>query len=92
MMNLIVFYSNIPNFTFLLGLCIMAENINRMRYMSHFKAVHRGASFAGSRTSEVRQLKPDAWGFLCPVHTPDGAPCGLLNHFSTTCQVHSKFY
>lgn len=23
------------------GLCIIAENINRMRYMSHFKAVHR---------------------------------------------------
>lgn len=24
------------------GLVIMAENINRMRYMSHFRAVHRG--------------------------------------------------
>ena len=23
------------------GLTIMAENINRMRYMSHFRAVHR---------------------------------------------------
>ena len=65
----------------------MAENINRMRYMSHFRAVHRGASFLDSRTSEVRQLKPDAWGFLCPVHTPDGAPCGLLNHLSSSCQI-----
>lgn len=27
-------------------------------------------------------------GFLCPVHTPDGAPCGLLNHMSASCQVH----
>jgi DNA-directed RNA polymerase I subunit RPA2 len=26
-------------------------------------------------------------GFLCPVHTPDGAPCGLLNHLSHTCQI-----
>lgn len=69
----------------------MAENINRMRYMSHFRAVHRGAAFADSRSSEVRQLKPDAWGFLCPVHTPDGSPCGLLNHFSSTCQVLSSF-
>lgn len=26
-------------------------------------------------------------GFLCPVHTPDGSPCGLLNHLSHTCQI-----
>lgn len=72
---------------FRLGLSIVAENINRMRYMSHFRAVHRGASFMTSRSSDVRQLKPDAWGFLCPVHTPDGSPCGLLNHLSSTCEV-----
>ncbi|XP_064213291.1 DNA-directed RNA polymerase I subunit RPA2 [Tribolium castaneum] len=69
------------------GLTIVAENINRMRYMSHFKAVHRGAFFQEMRTTEVRQLLPDAWGFICPVHTPDGAPCGLLNHLTTNCSV-----
>ena len=26
-------------------------------------------------------------GFLCPVHTPDGAPCGLLNHMAADCKV-----
>ena len=26
-------------------------------------------------------------GFLCPVHTPDGTPCGLLNHLSANAQV-----
>ena len=26
-------------------------------------------------------------GFLCPVHTPDGAPCRLLNHLSANTQV-----
>src|ERR1043166_2076912 len=26
-------------------------------------------------------------GFLCPVHTPDGAPCGLLNHLSHSCRI-----
>lgn len=72
------------------GLSIIAENINRMRYMSHFRAIHRGASFMTSRSSEVRQLKPDAWGFLCPVHTPDGSPCGLLNHLTSTCHVVNK--
>uniref|UniRef100_A0A146LJQ4 DNA-directed RNA polymerase subunit beta n=1 Tax=Lygus hesperus TaxID=30085 RepID=A0A146LJQ4_LYGHE len=69
------------------GLVIIAENINRMRYMSHFKAVHRGSFFQDMRTTEARQLLPDAWGFICPVHTPDGAPCGLLNHLSKDCQV-----
>ncbi|POW20966.1 hypothetical protein PSHT_02864, partial [Puccinia striiformis] len=28
-----------------------------------------------------------AWGFLCPVHTPDGSPCGLLNHFAHKCKI-----
>ena len=26
-------------------------------------------------------------GFLCPVHTPDGTPCGLLNHLAASCRV-----
>ena len=26
-------------------------------------------------------------GFLCPVHTPDGSPCGLLNHLSHMCRI-----
>lgn len=57
------------------GLVIMAENINRMRYMSHFRAVHRGSYFEKMRTTEARQLLPDAWGYICPVHTPDGSVC-----------------
>ena len=28
----------------------------------------------------------ESWGFLCPVHTPDGAPCGLLLHLSQFAQ------
>ena len=39
------------------------------------------------RTTEARQLLPDAWGFICPVHTPDGTPCGLLNHLTIDCVV-----
>lgn len=69
------------------GLTIVAENINRMRYMSHFRSVHRGAFFMEMRTTEARQLLPDAWGFICPVHTPDGTPCGLLNHLTMDCIV-----
>jgi len=26
-------------------------------------------------------------GFICPIHTPDGAPCGLLNHLTMNCII-----
>ena len=39
------------------------------------------------RTTEVRALLPDAWGFICPVHTPDGSPCGLLNHLAMPVEL-----
>ena len=71
------------------GMTIMAENINRMRYMSHFRAIHRGSFFQEMRTTEVRALLPDAWGFICPAHTPDGSPCGLLNHFSMPVKLET---
>lgn len=69
------------------GFCIVAEKLNFWRYLSHFRAVHRGQYFAKMRTTTVRKLLPEAWGFLCPVHTPDGAPCGLLNHLTAMCEV-----
>nr|XP_042900006.1 DNA-directed RNA polymerase I subunit RPA2 isoform X2 [Parasteatoda tepidariorum] len=69
------------------GLVILADKLNFWRYLSHFRSVHRGAFFAEMRTTTVRKLLPEAWGFLCPVHTPDGTPCGLLNHMAAQCQV-----
>lgn len=69
------------------GLAVMAEKINFWRFLSHFRAIHRGAFFTEMRTTACRKLYPEAWGFLCPVHTPDGAPCGLLNHLAENCVV-----
>ena len=69
------------------GFTIVAERLNFWRYLSHFRSIHRGAFFAQLRTTTVRKLLPDAWGFLCPVHTPDGSPCGLLNHLTRGCVV-----
>lgn len=37
------------------------------------------------KTTTVRKLLPESWGFMCPVHTPDGSPCGLLNHITLSC-------
>ncbi|RUS91554.1 hypothetical protein EGW08_000669 [Elysia chlorotica] len=69
------------------GFSVLADKLNFMRYISHFRAVHRGSFFTEMRTTAVRKLLPEAWGFLCPVHTPDGTPCGLLNHLAANCMV-----
>ena len=61
--------------------------MNYLRYLSHFRSVHRGAVFTEIRTTSVRKLTPESWGFLCPVHTPDGSLCGLLNHLAFLCEV-----
>ncbi|KAF7139126.1 hypothetical protein RHSIM_Rhsim07G0068800 [Rhododendron simsii] len=73
------------------GMTVQAERLNFLRFISHFRAVHRGASFAGLRTTSVRKLLPESWGFLCPVHTPDGEPCGLLNHMACNCRITSYY-
>jgi len=49
--------------------------------------VHRGSYFTEMKTTEVRKLLPEQFGFVCPVHTPDGSPCGLLNHISKSSKV-----
>ena len=70
------------------GFCVVAEKINFYRFISHFRMIHRGNFFAQLKTTTVRKLLPESWGFLCPVHTPDGSPCGLLNHLAHQCEVH----
>ncbi|XP_053642694.2 DNA-directed RNA polymerase I subunit RPA2 isoform X1 [Cherax quadricarinatus] len=69
------------------GLTVIMEHLNRMRDLSHLRAIHRGAYFMGTKTIQPRRLTGEAWGFICPVHTPDGAPCGLLNHLAQNCIV-----
>lgn len=69
------------------GYTIVAERLNLFRYMSHFQSVHRGQFFTTMKTTTVRKLLPESWGFLCPVHTPDGGPCGLLNHMAKDAVV-----
>jgi DNA-directed RNA polymerase I subunit RPA2 len=68
------------------GFTIIADKLNAFRYMSHFRSVHRGAYFTEMKTTTVRKLLPETWGFLCPVHTPDGSPCGLLTHLAAQCR------
>lgn len=72
------------------GFSIVAEKINFYRFISHFRCIHRGAFFAELKVTTVRKLLPESWGFLCPVHTPDGSPCGLLNHLAHQCEIPTK--
>lgn len=72
------------------GFTVVAEKINFYRFISHFRMVHRGSFFAQLKTTTVRKLLPESWGFLCPVHTPDGSPCGLLNHLAHKCKITTE--
>ncbi|KAK9458712.1 uncharacterized protein V1516DRAFT_693446 [Lipomyces oligophaga] len=72
------------------GYTVVAEKINFYRFISHFRMVHRGSFFAQLKTTTVRKLLPESWGFLCPVHTPDGSPCGLLNHLAYKCRISTQ--
>ena len=72
------------------GFTVVVEKINFYRFISHFRMVHRGSFFAQLKTTTVRKLLPESWGFLCPVHTPDGAPCGLLNHLAHACRITTQ--
>ncbi|KAI5165270.1 DNA-directed RNA polymerase I subunit RPA2 [Nematocida sp. AWRm78] len=74
------------------GFTIVAERLNYMRFFSHLRSIHRGSFFEAMRTSTVRKLLPESWGFLCPVHTPDGSPCGLLTHLSHACIISHQNY
>jgi DNA-directed RNA polymerase I subunit RPA2 len=72
------------------GFTVVAEKINFYRFIAHFRMVHRGSFFAQLKTTTVRKLLPESWGFLCPVHTPDGSPCGLLNHLAHKCKIATE--
>lgn len=72
------------------GFAVVAEKINFYRFISHFRMIHRGSFFAQLKTTTVRKLLPESWGFLCPVHTPDGSPCGLLNHLAHKCRITTR--
>eukprot|EP01103_Thecamoeba_quadrilineata_P015286 TRINITY_DN4781_c0_g1_i2.p1 TRINITY_DN4781_c0_g1~~TRINITY_DN4781_c0_g1_i2.p1 ORF type:complete len:1030 (+),score=187.45 TRINITY_DN4781_c0_g1_i2:218-3091(+) len=72
------------------GWAVVVDRINHLRFLSNFRAVHRGQFFTNVRVTSVRKLNPESWGFLCPVHTPDGGPCGLLNHLAAESVITTR--
>ena len=51
------------------GMTVVADKLNFYRYISHFRAVHRGAFFTTMRTTEVRKLLPETWGEIFKLST-----------------------
>ncbi|KAI4838466.1 DNA-directed RNA polymerase I subunit RPA2 [Plasmodium brasilianum] len=81
------------------GWVVLADEINNLRLITNFRSIHRGTFFQDVKVLSPRRLLGESWGFICPVHTPDGTPCGLLNHLTQYCYVHNlasnephKFY
>ncbi|KAH0574333.1 DNA-directed RNA polymerase subunit beta [Spironucleus salmonicida] len=72
------------------GFAVTADRLNFVRFMAHFRSIHRGAFFTEMKTTAVRKMLPESFGFLCVVHTPDGGPCGLLNHLCSGCDIVQK--
>lgn len=68
--SVFAYCSHLQLLTFYYGLQVVAERLNFFRYLSHFRSVHRGAYFATLRTTTVRKLMPESWGFMCPVRNP----------------------
>jgi DNA-directed RNA polymerase I subunit RPA2 len=71
----------------LTGLSVSVERLNFGRFISYLRSVHRGKFLSEIRGTSGRKLSPQSWGFICPVHTPDGTPCGILNHLSSSVVV-----
>jgi DNA-directed RNA polymerase I subunit RPA2 len=69
------------------GLSVTLERVNYGRFFSFFRSVHRGKFFSEMKNTAGRKLLPQSWGFLCPVHTPDGPSCGILNHISLSTLI-----
>jgi DNA-directed RNA polymerase I subunit RPA2 len=46
------------------GFAIVADKLNHVRYLSHFRSIHRGQYFTEMKTTAVRKLLPESWGFI----------------------------
>lgn len=74
------------------GYTIVAEKLNYFRYLSHFRSVHRGQFFTTMKTTEVRKLLPESFGYE-PQHSTQQAAqrCSLVCPFSELTCLSLRF-
>ena len=69
---------------------VLSWNVDQKDLVSSFSLISCNYKYfhcSVQMNFRVRKLQPESWGFICPVHTPDGAPCGLLNHLPLETEV-----
>ena len=42
------------------------------------------------KNSKIRQLNPSSIGFLCPMETPEGQPCGIVKNWTLITRVSNE--
>lgn len=38
-------------------------------------------------SQSIRAIQPTQFGYICPVHSPEGEPCGLVKNMAITCSI-----
>ena len=72
------------------GFTIVAEKLNYFRYISHYRSVHRGQFFTTMKTTDVRKLLPESFGFFCPsAHHNPASPRSSAHAQSVMHNSHS---
>lgn len=67
------------------GVSQASSRLNQGSYVSH----QRKIAAAGNRKTpaNARQLHTSQYGFVCPYETPEGQPCGIVNHMAMLCYI-----
>jgi len=69
--------------------CGVAQILTRMNYLatiSHLRRINTPINREG-KLPKPRQLNASHWGILCPVETPEGQACGLVENLAILTRV-----
>ena len=69
------------------GFTIVADKLNYLRFLSHFRSVHRGAYFTEIRTTTIRKLYQNLGVSYVPYILQMDRHAGLLNHLASECKI-----
>nr|BAS01701.1 second-largest subunit of DNA-directed RNA polymerase I [Lotharella vacuolata] len=69
------------------GNSVILQRFNKISFLSDLDLVHRGMYFKKQIDPAPRKIFLESFGFICPINTPDGVLCGLLNHFCIGTKV-----
>lgn len=67
------------------GVSQATARLNQTSYVSHLRKI----AAAGNRKTpaNARQLHTSQFGLICPYETPEGQPCGVVNHMAMLCYI-----